>query len=118
MAVRDRSSGSDHNVMIIFVTADGRAELREPDEFRSFKIVVDGVSSLATLNTALAGLAAVEADGKTAWVTRDGVRRLRGPNAPPAWGASFDKMVDSVRRFGWINDQTDSVRAHIEGASG
>jgi len=100
--------------MIIFITAGGRAELREPDEFRSFKIVVDGASGLA----ALAGLAAVEADGKTAWVTREAVRRLRGPDAPPAWGAAFDKMVESVRRFGWVNDQTDSVRAHIETAPG
>lgn len=104
--------------MIIFITADGRAELREPDEFRSFKIVVGGASGFAALNTALAGIATVDADGKTAWVTREAVRRLRGPNPPAAWLASFDKMVESVRRFGWVNDQTDSVRAHIEGAAG
>ena len=99
--------------MIIFITADGRAELREPDEFKSFKIVAAGPSGVA----ALGGIAAVEADGKTAWVVRDAVRRLRGPHPPAAWLASFDKMVESVRRFGWVNDQTDSVRAHIETVS-
>jgi len=104
--------------MIIFITADGRAELREPDEFRSFKIVAGGISAAAALGTALAGIAKVDADGKTAWVSREAVRRLRGPNPRPEWLASFDKMVESVRRFGWVDDQTDSVRAHIEGASG
>ncbi|MBV8534011.1 MAG: hypothetical protein JO128_00380 [Alphaproteobacteria bacterium] len=96
--------------MIIYITADRRAELREPDEFRSFKIVIGGAPGLA----ALAGIATIDADGKTAWVSRAAVRRLRGPDPPAAWLASFDKMVESVRRFGWVNDETDSVRAHIE----
>lgn len=102
--------------MIIFVTTNGRVELREADEFRSFKIVTDGAPEPAALTTALHGLATIEPDGKTAWVARDGVRRLRGPDAPAAWLAGFDKMVDSVRRFGWVDDTRDAVRAHIEAA--
>ena len=100
--------------MIIYITAEGRAELRDPDEFRSFKIVVEGGLAPAALGPALAGLATLEPDGKTAWVGRDAVKRLRGADAPAAWGASFDKMIESVRRFGWVNDQTGTVRAHIE----
>jgi hypothetical protein len=102
--------------VIIFIAADGRAELREPDEFRSFKIVAEGAAGFAALNTALSGIAAVEPDGKTAWVARSGVRQLRGADAPAAWLAAFDKMVDSVRRFGWVDDARDAVRAHIETA--
>lgn len=102
--------------MIIYITAQGRAELREPDEFRSFKIVVERELSPAALGGALTGLATLEPDGKTAWVARDAVKRLRGGDASAAWDASFDKMVDSVRRFGWVNDQTGAVRAHIETA--
>lgn len=102
--------------MIIVISAEGRAELREADEFRSFKIVVDAGLPPAALGGALAGMATLEPDGKTAWVARDAVKRLRGADAPAAWTASFDKMVESVRRFGWVNDQTGSVRAHIERA--
>ncbi len=98
--------------MIIFITAEGRAELREADEFRSFKIVAEGPVTAATL----AGLGTLEPDGKTAWVARDAVKRLRGADAPAAWTAAFDKMIDSVRRFGWVNDQAGTVRAHIETA--
>ncbi len=100
--------------MIIYITAEGRADLRDADEFRSFKIVVDRGLAPAALAQALTGLATLETDVKTAWVDRDAVKRLRGADAPAAWSASFDKMIDSVRRFGWVNDQTGSVRAHIE----
>ena len=100
--------------MIIFITADGHAELREADEFKSFKIVADGALSPTAFGQALTGLATPEADGKTAWVKRDAVRRLCGPEASPAWLASFDKMIASVRRFGWVNDGDGTVRAHIE----
>jgi hypothetical protein len=102
--------------MIIYITAQGRAELREADEFRSFKIVVDTGLAPADLRRALAGFATLEPDGKTAWVGRDAVKRLHGANASSTWTASFDKMIESVRRFSWVNDQTGTVRAHIETA--
>lgn len=100
--------------MIIHITAQGSAELRDPDEFRSFKIVVDNGLAPAALGYALTGLATLEPDGKTAWVARDSVKRLRGAEASGTWSASFDKMIESVRRFGWVNDQTGTVRAHVE----
>jgi hypothetical protein len=97
--------------MIIHVSAQGRVELNEPEDFKNFKIVLaPGVDAAA----ALAGTATLAADGKIAWVSQDAVRRLRGADAPASWGAAFDKMVNSVRKFGWINDQDRTVRAHIE----
>ncbi|HEX9463753.1 MAG TPA: hypothetical protein VGB82_14235 [Alphaproteobacteria bacterium] len=99
--------------MIIAVTAHG-VELQAPDDFKSFKIVAAGDLSSGALQMALNGIATVDTDGKTAWVGRDAVKRLRGPSPAPDWAASFDRMVESVRRFGWVKDET--VRAHIETA--
>jgi len=84
--------------MIIAVTA-GSVELQAADDFKGFKI---------------AGIATVEPDGTTAWVKQAAVKRLRAEQPPAEWVAAFDKMVESVRRFGWVKD--DSVRAHIETA--
>lgn len=103
--------------MIIRV-AQGRVDLQDADEFKSFKIVAAPGVSPAGLRDALAGIATVEADGKTAWVTRAAVRRLRGPTPPAEWLAAFDRMIESVRRFGWVNDTDDTVRAHIETTAG
>ncbi len=60
------------------------------------------------------GIAAVEPDGKTAWVAQQALRKWQGKDQPADWLASFDKMVEAVRRFGWVRDADDSVRAHIE----
>jgi len=98
--------------MIIRVTQD-RVELQDADEFKSFKIAAAGLSP-AALCAALQDVATVDADGKTAWVTRTAVRRLRGEPVPTAWLTAFDRMIESVRRFGWVNDTDGTVRAHIE----
>jgi len=99
--------------MIIAVSTHG-VELQAADDFKGFKIVAAAGLSGAALAQTLAGIATVEADGKTAWVNRDAVKRLRGAPPPADWVAAFDKMVESVRRFGWVKD--DTVRAHIEAA--
>jgi len=99
--------------MIIHVTRAGAVELRERDDFKNFKIVAEGDAALAP---ALAGIAVIEPDGKTAWVKQQALKRWQGREQPADWVASFDKMVASVKRFGWVRDEDGSVRAHIEGA--
>ncbi len=100
--------------MIIHVTPAGTAELKEPGDFKNFKIVVarkDAPSDFIT--AALKGIAALEPDGKTAWVSQQALKNWQGRAQSPDWIAAFDKMVDSVRRFGWVRDD-GTVRAHVE----
>ena len=100
--------------MIVHVTPAGAAELREPDDFKTFKIVVarkDAVHDF--IDGALKGIAALEPDGKTAWVSPQALKNWQGRAQSPDWTASFDKMVESVRRFGWVRDD-GTVRAHVE----
>lgn len=100
--------------MIIHVTPTGTAELKEPDDFKNFKITVErqGASN-DFIAGALKGIAALEPDGKTAWVSQQALRNWRGRAQSPDWIASFDKMIESVRRFGWVRDD-GTVRAHVE----
>ena len=97
--------------MIIHVTPQGAVELREPNDFKNFKIAAACPAS--ALPGALKGLAAVEPEGKTAWVSGAALKKLAPQEAE--WAASFDKMVESVKRFGWVRDD-GTVRAHIEAA--
>jgi hypothetical protein len=100
--------------MIIQVTQSGTAELLEPDDFKNFKIAVATPGAGADLIAkALAGIATLEPDGKTAWVSQDALRQWQGRPQPAAWVQSFDKMVESVRRFGWVRED-GTVRAHVE----
>jgi hypothetical protein len=99
--------------MIIHLPPHGQPELREPQDFKNFKIVVAGAGTDAA--GALKGLATLEPDGKTAWVSQSALKNIGGRPQPADWCQSFDKMVESVRRFGWVRDD-GTVRAHIETA--
>jgi hypothetical protein len=103
-------------MIIHIVKADG-VELRDRENFKSFKVVLDDPSlSDAEIARALDGLAVVEADGRTVWVSGPALKNWGGVAQPDAWIDSFDKMVDSVKKFGWVNEADGSVRAHIERA--
>jgi hypothetical protein len=96
--------------MIIVVTEAGTVDLTERDDFKNFKIAVAKKDASADfIAGALKGVAVPEPDGKTAWVSPGALKK----DQPAAWSASFDKMVESVRRFGWVRDD-GTVRAHIE----
>jgi hypothetical protein len=97
--------------MFIQINADGTTELREPDDFKNFKIVV--VDAGTDVAAGLKGVAALDPDGKSAWVSAVALKTFGGRARPPDWCQAFDKMVESVRRFGWVRDD-GTVRAHIE----
>ncbi len=101
--------------MIIAITGAGALELRDADNFRDFKIVVERVNADQTfIAQALAGVARLDPDGKHAWVAQAALKRWQGREQSAQWIASFDKMVASVRKFGWIDDASEAVRGHIE----
>ena len=53
-------------------------------------------------------------DGSNAWVKRGAIATLL-PKAPSEqWSASFDRMIEGARKYGWVDGAIDSVRAHIE----
>ena len=97
--------------MIIAVTRPHGLDLRDRDNFREFKVLVEGVPA-DLLEAALSPVARIEGD--YAWVSQAALRRWSGVEQPAAWLAAFDAMIESVRRFGWVNDADGTVRAHIE----
>lgn len=101
--------------MIIAITEAGTLDLRDADNFRDFKIVVERAGAdQAFIANALAGVASMDPDGKHAWVSQAALKRWQGREQSAAWIASFDKMVNAVRKFGWVDDAGGTVRGHLE----
>ena len=101
--------------MIIAITAAGGLELREPNDFKGFKVLVEKKgASQGDIAAALKGVATLEADGKSAWVSQDALKCWKGQPQPAEWVASFDKMVEAVKKFGWVKEADRTVRGHIE----
>ena len=102
--------------MIISISRSGHVELQETDNFRAFKILDRSGKDRRDLAAALDGVATLTPDGAAAWVDALAVPKLL-PGAPTEeWNASFDAMLAAARKFGWINEATGHVRAHIERA--
>jgi len=104
--------------MIIHIVSATEVELNDRENFKAFKVTLGNPGlSQTDIVSALSGIATVDADGKTAWVSAAALKNWQGEPQPAAWVASFDKMVESVKKYGWVNEADGTVRAHIEGAA-
>jgi hypothetical protein len=105
--------------MIIHVVSASDVELRDPDNFKAFKITVDSAAlTPAEIAQAIAPIGTIEPDGRTVWVSQAALKNWKGTPQPAEWVASFDKMIESVKKYGWVNEADATVRGHIEPAAG
>jgi hypothetical protein len=95
--------------MIVHYSAEGGLELRDASEFKTFKLVLEGC---AVARPDIAGVTFVD-DGN-ALVRIDAVPALCGAPADPAWRAGLDAMVTAAAKYGWIDEATQSIKAHVE----
>ena len=101
--------------MIIAITAAGTLELKEPDDFKGFKIVAEKPGATdAEIAAALKPIATPDADGKHFWVHQSALKSWNGKPQSAEWVASFDAMVEKVKKYGFIDEATGDVRGHIE----
>jgi hypothetical protein len=98
------------------VSNDGAATLEDRDNFRAFKLVVEGGRDrLDTVRRALAGKADLP-DGDTAWIFEAALRQWPGVAQSAAWQQNFSTMIEKARPHGWIDDERKAIKAHIEWA--
>jgi hypothetical protein len=95
----------------------GVVALREQDDFRGFKVVVEGVGSCdGTVAQCLEPHGWLDAGGD-AFVHVEAVKALAGARAhDPAWLEQLDAMVEFARRHGWFDETERAIRAHCEPA--
>ena len=104
--------------MFIKVSADGRVALQERDDFRSFKLVIEGSpATLEAARRALAGTAELP-DQAIAWVYEAALRRRPEVAQDAAWQTNLGAMIEKARPHGWIDDQRKAIKAHIEWMQG
>ncbi len=98
--------------MMICISRQAAPRLREEQDFKSFKIRFDGAAPHpGELREMLAGIATLDESGD-AWVLQSAVVALA--KADDGWERSVRAMLESVRRFGWVRDEDQTVRAHVE----
>jgi hypothetical protein len=92
----------------------GGLQLEDRDNFRAFKLVVEGDrTQLDEVRRAAAGKADLP-DAETVWIFEDALRRWPGVEHDAAWQQNFSAMIEKARPHGWIDDARKAIKAHVE----
>ena len=100
--------------MFVKVSADGSVQLEDRDNFRAFKLVIAGDRRTIDDVRRVLGHVAEFVDGDTAWVFADALRQRAEVANNPAWQQNFSAMIEKARPHGWIDDQRNAIKAHVE----
>jgi hypothetical protein len=96
-----------------FTAAHGLA-FEDRDNFRAFKLVIEGDrTELDAVRRAVADKAEL-ADADTAWIFEDALRRWPGVAHDAAWQQNLSAMIEKARPHGWIDDARKAIKAHVE----
>ena len=100
--------------MFVKLATDDRVTLEERDNFRAFKVVIEGgPRRLDDARRALAATAEL-IDQTEAWVFEDALRGRFEVAGDAIWQSSFSAMIEKARPHGWIDVQRKAIKAHIE----
>lgn len=99
-----------------FRITPGDVELVDPDDVRAFHVVAPADLTEDTLADTVrsTGLGEVADGGGHVLVRVDAVRRLAAGRVGPDWEDDLAGMLGYARSKGWLSDDGDSVRAHVE----
>ena len=97
--------------MFIRVSRDFSVALEEPQDFKRFKVVIEGTrADTAKVAAALGGVATLSAEGH-AWVSEAWLRRHDGA---VSWQDGVTAMIAVAKKYGWVDEQAKTIRAHVE----
>jgi hypothetical protein len=88
--------------------------LEEPEDCTRFDVVVRGAGDDHDLERTLVGASVGRIEAGDALVTVAAVRRLASGWVADGWDERFLAMLDYARGRGWLSDDGDVVRAHVE----
>jgi hypothetical protein len=102
--------------MIIRLIANDRSiEIDDPRNFRAFSVRIEGALDPAA-QAELLGRVAVKHDREHAWISEQILRDWPPLKAESWWQDGLSGMIAAVQKFGWIDNDSRSIRAHIEHA--
>jgi hypothetical protein len=96
--------------MIVRKTGNEALALDERDNFKAFKLQFEQLE--AGSQPPIAGIRYIADDH--AYIDQQTVIDLAGDDPDGSWRKGFDAMVTAAAKYGWIDAETQSIKAHIE----
>lgn len=99
--------------MRVLITDSGAVRVEDPNVFDMLALEtrVPLHRTVAALQSS--GLALGIENGH-AWLSIAALKRAAA-TGEDEWAERFDHMIDAVRRYGWVSEDGQHVRAHVEG---
>ena len=98
--------------MYIRVATGGEISLQDTDNMRAFSIIED---SRGASRAQLAGIGE-PTDDDHFWLDADAVLELSGRKQDEQWVEAYWNMLSSVAPYGYYDETTNRVKAHVEPA--
>jgi predicted transcriptional regulator len=100
--------------MFVKLSITGQVTLEDRDNFRAFKLVIEGEPTrLDQAKRALANIAEIE-DQTHAWIFEQALRQRPEVSGDATWQANLGVMMEKAKPHGWIDEQKKAIKAHIE----
>jgi hypothetical protein len=97
--------------MYILVTSNGELALRDCDNMRAFAIVLEVDDAPVTR---LAEIGSTAEDSRNYWLDAGAVMELSGRKHDQQWVRDFRAMLASAAPYGFYDEVTNKVKAHVE----
>jgi predicted transcriptional regulator len=102
-------------MLIRLIARSGSIEIDDPGNLRAFSVRIEGALEPAAQDELL-GRIAVKHDREHAWISEQALRDWPPLKAEAWWQDGLTGMISAVQKFGWIDNESRSIRAHIEHA--
>jgi hypothetical protein len=101
-------------MLIKLVAASRSVEIEDPGNFRAFAVRIEGPFEDTAARDALLGSLAVSHDREHAWISEAALRAWAPLKDEAWWQEGLSGMIAAVQRFGWVDNDNHTIRAHIE----
>ena len=88
-------------------------EIDDPKNFKAFSVRIEGPID-AEVQAELLRRLAVSSDHGHAWISEKALREWPSLKSEAWWQEGLSNMIAAVQKFGWIDQASQSIRAHIE----
>ena len=100
--------------MFVKVFPDNHVAFEDVQNFRAFKVVIEGSpTKLEDVRLALLDLAELP-DCDTAWVSEAALRRWPEVAKNSEWQEALTGMIEKAKASGWVDEERAAIKAHIE----
>ena len=101
--------------MIIVIGTSDFPRLEDVENFEQFKIVAHAtLFGSEDLIKQIGMLGSIDENGNHVWVSIFEFMSLFGSGRSEAWQDNFNKMLDGVAKYGFLNSDGTAFRSHIE----